>query len=60
MKITTVIFDLGNVLLDFCWEGFLEEKGCTGELKERVARASVLSPVWDELDRGVWTTDECS
>lgn len=53
--IRNIIFDIGNVLTDFRWKDFLEEKGFTGEKLERIARASVLSPVWPELDRGVWT-----
>ena len=53
-----MIFDLGNVLIDFRWEDFIRDRGCTGELALRVAKASVKSPVWQELDRGAWTKDE--
>lgn len=56
--IKNVIFDIGNVLTDFRWRGFLEDKGFTGEKLERIARASVLSSAWPELDRGVWTFEE--
>lgn len=56
--IRNIIFDIGNVLTDFRWKDFLEEKGFTGEKLERIARASVLSPVWPELDRGVWTFEQ--
>lgn len=56
--IKNVIFDIGNVLTDFRWKGFLEDKGFSGEKLDRIARASVLSPVWPELDRGVWSFDK--
>ena len=56
--IRNVIFDIGNVLTDFRWKEFLEDKGFSGETLERIANASVLSPVWPELDRGVWTFEE--
>lgn len=49
-----IIFDIGNVLTDFRWKGFLEDKGFDEETVERIARASVLTPLWSELDRGVW------
>ncbi len=56
--IRNIIFDIGNVLTDFRWKEFLEEKGFFGEKLERIARASVLSPVWAELDRGKWTFEQ--
>ena len=56
--IKNVIFDIGNVLTDFRWKGFLEDKGFHGELLKRIAEASVLSPIWPELDRGVWSFEE--
>lgn len=52
--IKNVIFDIGNVLTDFRWKDFLRDKGFEGELLERIGKASVESPVWSELDRGVW------
>ena len=56
--IKNVIFDIGNVLTDFRWKGFLEDNGFSGEVLDRIAKASVLSPVWPELDRGVWSFEE--
>lgn len=52
--IRNIVFDIGNVLADFRWRGFLEDKGFEGELLERIARASVKSPFWAEFDRGAW------
>lgn len=56
--IKTIIFDIGNVLADFTWKEFLENKGFTGEKLERMARASVQNPYWNEYDRGVITDEE--
>lgn len=56
--IKAVIFDIGNVLTDFAWQEMYKEKGLSGETFERVAKATVQSPFWCELDRGVMTFDE--
>ncbi|MBO4750660.1 MAG: HAD family phosphatase [Lachnospiraceae bacterium] len=56
--IRNVIFDIGNVLTDFRWAQFLADKGFSEKEIERIAKASVLSPVWPELDRGAWTFEE--
>ena len=56
--IKNVIFDIGNVLTDFRWAEFLADKGFTKEEVERIAKASVLTPVWAELDRGAWSFEE--
>ena len=56
--IRNVIFDIGNVLTDFRWKDFLKDKGFEGEVLERIAKASVESPVWSELDRGVWSFEQ--
>lgn len=50
--IRNVIFDIGNVLTDFRWKGFLQDKGFHEEMIQRIARASVMSPFWGEFDRG--------
>lgn len=56
--IKVVIFDIGNVLTDFAWKEMYREKGLAGETFERVAKATVQSPYWCELDRGVMTFAE--
>lgn len=56
--IKTVIFDIGNVLVDFGWEaffrGFCPDEGTFHALKQ----ATVKSKEWHELDRGVLGTQE--
>lgn len=56
--IKNIIFDIGNVLADFRWREMLLDKGFEADMVERIAQASVLTPVWREYDRGVWTDEE--
>lgn len=36
----------------------MKDKGFDEEMIGRIARASVLSPLWNEVDRGVWSTEK--
>lgn len=56
--ITTIIFDIGNVLADFTWREHYMSLGYTGEILERITNATVKSAIWSEFDRGVLTPDE--
>ncbi len=56
--IDTVVFDIGNVLVDFSWREKLVRLGFEDEMIERLAKATVDSSDWVELDRGVLTTEE--
>lgn len=56
--ITTIIFDIGNVLADFSWREHYESFGYDDEMVERLAKATVKNPVWNEYDRGVMTEEE--
>lgn len=56
--IQNIIFDIGNVLTDFRWEAFLYDKGFDKFMVERIAKASVLTEAWYEVDRGVLTMAE--
>ena len=56
--IRNIIFDIGNVLTDFSWRKFLQKKGFNEAMVERIAKASVQSPAWNEIDRGVWSLEE--
>ena len=53
-----IIFDIGNVLTDYRWEGFLADKGFDAEMIKKIAKASVLHPLWAEYDRGTWTDEQ--
>ena len=56
--IKTVIFDIGNVLADFSWQPFFGSFGFSEEVQEKLAQATVKSPAWNEMDRGVWSTEK--
>ena len=58
IMINTVIFDIGMVLARFRWKEYLEEFNWTKEIKERVAKATVLSATWNQFDKGVMTWQE--
>lgn len=51
--IDTIIFDVGNVLVDFDWRRYLEDSVSDPAVREAVAGAMFLSPQWDEMDRGL-------
>ena len=56
--IRNIIFDIGNVLTDFRWNDFLRDKGFDEAMVERIAKASILTPLWNEVDRGVWSSEK--
>lgn len=56
--ITTIIFDIGNVLADFTWREHYKSFGYDDEMVERIARATVLNPTWNEIDRGVMEEED--
>ena len=55
--IKAIVFDIGNVLADFCWEKMFQGFGLEGENFERIADATVRHPGWLELDRGTISTE---
>ncbi len=58
MAIKTVIFDIGNVLADFCWEKFFRSFGFSEEMFHRMAKATVYDNIWNQFDKGVLSEDE--
>lgn len=56
--IRNIIFDIGNVLTDFRWREFLQDKGIEDTMIDRIAKASVESPLWNEVDRGEWSMEK--
>lgn len=55
--IKNVIFDIGNVLAAWNWREYFEGFRFSREVTERLARATVLSPLWEEVDRGKMDED---
>ena len=39
--IKNIVFDIGNVLTDFRWKEFLQDKGMDETMIKRIAKASV-------------------
>ena len=52
-KIKNIIFDVGQVLVDYDWKSYLDTFGFEPEKRERIAKATFLSPDWDERDKGL-------
>ena len=51
--IDAIIFDVGNVLIDFNWRGQMEILGFDLETIEYLAKNLIHDPLWNEFDRGV-------
>ncbi len=51
--IKNIIFDVGNVLVDFRWRAYMEDLGFSEETIEVLADCVVNCELWNELDRGV-------
>lgn len=56
--ITTIIFDIGNVLAEFTWKEHFEGFGYDAGMVERLAQATVKHPAWNENDRGVMDMED--
>ena len=56
--ITTIIFDIGNVLADFTWREHFASFGYDDAMIERLAAATIMSPQWNEYDRGLMSDQE--
>lgn len=52
-RIKNVIFDIGNVLIDFCWRDHMVSLGFSGECIAMLTETMINSPLWDELDMGL-------
>ena len=58
MRINTVIFDIGGVLVDFGREHFFEQFGHSPEMCMRLYESTVRSPYWKEFDLGLIADEE--
>lgn len=56
--ITTVIFDIGNVLVGFDWRKHYALCGYDEEMVKKLGKATVGNPMWNEYDRGVFSEEE--
>lgn len=56
--IKNVIFDIGNVLVDFRWKMLLEDLKIPHDTGKIFETSVFGNPLWAELDRGVYEEDE--
>lgn len=56
--IKNVIFDIGNVLVDFRWRALMKELKLSEETQEIFAKTVFGSPWWGELDHGIYEEAE--
>jgi len=57
-EIDTVIFDIGNVLIDFCWRNAFKSMNLNEEQWKRLEAATVGNQLWNEFDKGLMTDEE--
>lgn len=57
-QIKTVIFDVGMVLVDFCWKAYLEELYTDPAQVEELGKCIFLDPLWEERDLGLMSEAE--
>ncbi|MBQ7371955.1 MAG: HAD-IA family hydrolase [Blautia sp.] len=53
-RIENIIFDVGKVLLDYDWDGYMQQFGFEKEKEERITEAIFRDHLWDERDRGLY------
>lgn len=56
--IKTVIFDIGNVMVDFCFDKFIRKNKDPEQICERIRKATLESGFWGELDLGILSYEE--
>lgn len=58
MEIKNIVFDVGKVLVYFEPDWIMNKLGFTEETKAVLRKAMFEDPLWNEVDRGVLTTEE--
>lgn len=56
--IKNLIFDFGNVLVEYNIKEFMFKKGMEPDMIKRILKASIMGPFWDEFDRGAISEEE--
>lgn len=57
-NVRAVVFDLGNVLVDFRYDAYMKEIGFDEETAQFFRANIILSKLWQQMDRGVITMGE--
>ena len=58
MEIKYIVFDVGKVLVYFEPDWIMNKLGFTEETKAVLRKAMFEDPLWNEVDRGVLSTEE--
>lgn len=56
--IKNIVFDIGNVCVDFCYRDFFESFGFSEEITRRICRATTENEVWNLGDIGEHSEEE--
>lgn len=51
-QIKNIVFDVGNVLIDFCWKKTCQMLHFSQEIIDAFEKNMILTDVWDQLDEG--------
>lgn len=51
--IDNIIFDVGNVLIDFEWENVMKDLGYSDETIDYLAKNMIHDPLWNQFDAGL-------
>ena len=57
-SVKTIIFDIGNVLMDFNYQKCFQNYTKTKEEFDNMVAATVKSEAWREFDRGIWGEEQ--
>ena len=56
--IKNIVFDVGLVLVEFNWQSYLDSFHFDKEKRDKIAKATFQSEVWDERDKGLLEEEE--
>lgn len=57
-KIKNIVFDVGMVLIDFCWDKPCREYGFSDEVIAAFEKKMIQSEYWNNMDEGTMTEQE--
>lgn len=58
MSIKNIVFDVGDVLVDFCYKNYMRNLSFDEDTVELFTQNMIMSPHWNELDMGLLTHDK--
>ena len=56
--IKNVVFDVGNVLVDFRWREMMEELGIPEDIQDKFEKSVFGSDLWHSYDHGTISDEE--